>query len=109
MYGGRESSCLHEGRGFSCFIDSIESMAVYSRHVGEEVQQLTVGTCMGQEVQLFVMGTWGQGITVWVHGGRVWVHGGRGQSGGPAACSGYMKAGGPIHVHGAGGAATYSG
>ena len=34
---------------------------------------------------------------------------GRGQSGGPAACSGYMKAGGPIHIHGAGGAATYSG
>ena len=34
---------------------------------------------------------------------------GQGQSGGPTACIGYMKAGGPIHVHGAGGAATYSG
>ena len=33
----------------------------------------------------------------------------RGQSGGPAACSGYMKARGPIHVHGAGVATTYSG
>ena len=52
---------------------------------------------MGQEVQLFIVGTWGEGVTVWVHGGR-------GQSGGPTACSGYiyMKAGGPIHVHVAG-------
>ena len=71
---------------------------------------LTVGIYMGQEAQLFIVGPWGQGITVWVHGGIVqrWVHGGRGQSWGPTACSGYMKAGGPIHVHGAGGAATYS-
>ena len=45
--------------------------AVYSRHVGDEVQLLTVGIYMGQEVQLFIVGTWGQGITVWVHGNRV--------------------------------------
>ena len=47
------------------------SSAAYSRHVGEGIQLLTVGTYMGQEVQLFILGTWGQGITVWVHGGRV--------------------------------------
>ena len=49
----------------------------------------------------YSVGTWGQSVTV--------VHGAGGSQGGPAACSGYMKAGGPIHVHGAGGAATYSG
>ena len=66
MYGGRQSSCLHKegGGGGGC-------SAAYSRHVGEEVQLLTVGIYMGQEVQLFIVGTWGQGITVWVHGGRV--------------------------------------
>ena len=46
----------------------------------------------------YSVGTWEQSVTV-----GTW---GRGQSGGPTACSGYMKA---IHVHGAGGAATYSG
>ena len=46
------------------------------------------------------VGTWEPRVTV-----GTW---GRGQSGGPTACSGCMKAGGPIHVHGAGGAATYS-
>ena len=76
--------------------------------MGEDVQLLTVGIYMGQEVQLFIVGTWGQGIIVWVYGKTVGTWG-RGQSGGPTACSGYMKAGGPIHVHGAGGAATYSG
>ena len=49
----------------------------------------------------YSVGTWEQSVTV-----GTW---GRGQSGGPTACSGYMKAGGPIHVHGAGVAATYSG
>ena len=107
MRAGGSGGCM--GAGSPAAYMKAGGSAVYSRHVGEEVQQLTVGICMGQEVQLFVVGTWGQGITVWVHGGRVWVHGGKGQSGGPAACSGYMKAGGPIHVHGAGGAATYSG
>ena len=78
--------------------------------MGEEVQLLTVGIYMGQEDQLFIVGTWGQGITVWIHGNSVTVGTwGRGQSGGPTACSGYMKAEGPIHVHGAGVAATYSG
>ena len=42
----------------------------------------------------YSVGTWEQSVTV-----GTW---GRGQSGGPTACSGYMKAGGPIHVHGAG-------
>ena len=32
------------------------------------------------------------------HSKLQWIHG----AGGPAAYSGYMKAGGPIHVHGAG-------
>ena len=59
--GGRESSCLHEGRG----------SAAYSRHVGEDVQLLTVGIYMEQEAQLFIVGPWGQGIIVWVHGNRV--------------------------------------
>ena len=45
------------------------SSAAYSRHVGDEVQLLTVGIYMGQEVQLFIVGTWGQGITEWEHGG----------------------------------------
>ena len=46
------------------------------------------------------MGTWGQSVTM-----GTWVQGAvRGSN----CCSGYMKAGGPIHVHGAGGAATYS-
>ena len=31
------------------------------------------------------------------------------EAGGSLGGSGYMKAGDPIHVHGAGGAATYSG
>ena len=46
----------------------------------------------------YSVGTWGQSVTV-----GTWS---RGQSGGPTACSIYMKAGGPTHVHGAGGAAT---
>ena len=47
------------------------------------------------------MGTWGQSVTV--------VHGAGGRQGVQLLAVGYMKAGGPIHVHGAGGAATYSG
>ena len=56
----------------------------------------------------YSVGTWEQSVTVGTWGRR--------QSGGATACSGYMKAGGLIHVHGglihvheAGGAATYSG
>ena len=65
MRAGGSSGCMGAG-----------SPAAYmkvgvSRHVGEEVQLLTVGIYVGQEVQLFIVGTWGQGITVWVHGGRV--------------------------------------
>ena len=76
MRAGGSGGCM--GAGSPAAYMKAGGSAAYSRHVGEEVQQLTVGICMGQEVQLFIVGTWGQGITVWVHGGRVWVHGGRG-------------------------------
>ena len=50
----------------------------------------------------YSVGTWEQSVTVGTWGRR--------QSGVQLlAVCGYMKAGGPIHVHGAGGAATYSG
>ena len=43
--------------------------AAYSRHMGEGSSCLQ--WVQGQEVQLFIVGTWGEGVTVWVHGGRV--------------------------------------
>ena len=67
------------GRGSSClqWVHGAGGPAVYRE------RGLKCG-CMGQSV---TVGTWGQG-----------------QSGGRAVCNGYiyMKAGGPIHVHGAG-------
>ena len=59
------------GAGSTAAYMKVGGSAAYSRHVGTEVKQLTVGIYMGQEAQLFIAGTWGQGITVWVHGGRV--------------------------------------
>ena len=59
------------GAGSPAAYMKVGGSAAYSRHVGEEVQLLTVGIYMGQEAQLFIVGPWGQGITVWVHGGIV--------------------------------------
>ena len=50
--------------------------AAYGRHVGEEVQLLTVGRCMGQELGPAVysahmdysVGTWGQNVGTWGQG-----------------------------------------
>ena len=69
MRAGGSGGCM--GAGSPAAYMKARGSAAYSRHVGEEVRLLTVGICMGQEVQLIILGTWGQGITVWVHGNRV--------------------------------------
>ena len=61
MRAGGSGGCMGAGSP-AAYMKAGGFSAAYCRHVGERY--------MGQ-VQLFIVGTWGQGITVWVHGGRV--------------------------------------
>ena len=69
MRAGGNGGCM--GAGNPAAYMKAGGSAAYSRHVGEGVQLLTVSIYMGQEVQLFIVGTWGQGITESVHRDRV--------------------------------------
>ena len=80
-------------RGPAAYMKAVGSTAYY-RHVGEGVQLCTVDMWgrgpaaysgymgaargpaaysgyTGREVQLFIVGTWGEKVAMWAHGGRV--------------------------------------
>ena len=86
MRAGGSGGCMGAGSPAAYMKAGGSAPAVYSGHMGT-----------GD----YSVGTWGQSVTV-----GTWGHG---QSGGPTACSGYINRGSNTYVHGAGGAATYSG